>query len=78
MSFKSNLINRPFSSLATDRTLTDNLADAREALINCAVDLLQTYKTLNPMESMNGLVASQATALLPLYISAILKHVSKL
>lgn len=56
--------------------MTDNLANARESLINCAVDILQTYKTLNPMESVNGLVSSHSTALIPLYMSALLKQLA--
>ena len=60
--------------MAGERSLQTNLADAREALINCAIDLLQTYKNLNPVECVKGLVTSKATILIPLFISALLKH----
>lgn len=61
--------------MAAERSVQSNLSDARECLINCAVDLLQTYKSLNPMECVKGLVTSRATVLIPLFISALLKHV---
>ena len=61
---------------AAERSIQANLTDAREALINSAIDLLQTYKNLNPVECVKGLVTSKATVLIPLFISALLKHVS--
>lgn len=62
--------------MAADRSIQSNLSDARECLINCAVDLLQTYKNLNPVECVKGLFASKSAVLIPLFISALLKHVS--
>jgi len=56
--------------------LVSNISDAREALINSALDLLSTYKNISPSLAANGLVISYSTRLLPLYISALLKHVS--
>lgn len=64
------------SKTAGERSVQSNLTDAREALINSAIDLLQTYKNLNPVECVKGLVTSKATVLIPLFISALLKHVS--
>lgn len=65
-----------FLRTAGERSVQSNLTDAREALINSAIDLLQTYKNLNPVECVKGLVTSKATVLIPLFISALLKHVS--
>jgi len=62
--------------MAAERSIQGNLADAREALINCAIDLLQTYKNLNPIECVKGLVTSKSTVLIPLFISALLKHIA--
>lgn len=62
--------------MAADRSIQSNIHDAREALINSAIDLLQTYKNLNPVECVKGLVTSKSTVLIPLFISALLKHVS--
>lgn len=62
--------------MAGERSTQSNLADAREALINCAIDILQTYKNLNPVECLHGLVTSKSTVLIPLFISALLKHIA--
>lgn len=62
--------------MAADGSIQGNLADAREALINSAIDLLQTYKNLNPVECVKGLVTSKSTVQIPLFISALLKHIA--
>lgn len=59
-----------------DRSLAASITDAREAAINAVVDLLLVYKSLYPAESCAGLVTSYNTRLLPLYILALMKHVS--
>lgn len=61
---------------AVDRSLQSSLSDARDAFINVAIDILQSYKvSLNMGEAGGGLMASHCLKLLPLYILALLKHV---
>lgn len=66
------------SKMAVDRSLTSSLSDAREALINAAVDILSTYKLVASPNNGGGLLSSYATRLIPLYILSLLKHVSQL
>ncbi|XP_053214758.1 protein transport protein Sec24A-like [Panonychus citri] len=60
--------------MAVDRSLSSSLSDAREAMINAILDLLSTYRNVAPYEASYGLTTSYSTRLLPLYISALLKH----
>jgi protein transport protein SEC24 len=65
------------AKMAVDRSLSSNLADARDAFINATVDVLGAIKVAQNLPSGTGsVVASQNLALLPLYILALLKHVS--
>lgn len=60
--------------IAVDRSQTSSLSDAREALINAAVDALGTVKVISGPS--HGLMCPMAIRLLPLYLLALLKHVS--
>nr|XP_023013685.1 protein transport protein Sec24A [Leptinotarsa decemlineata] len=63
------------SKMAVDRSMQSSLSDAREAFINVAIDILTSYKiSLNMASSVSGLLAPNCLKLLPLYISALLKH----
>lgn len=65
------------SKMAVDRSMQSSLSDAREAFINVAIDILSSYKlSLNLGNSATGLMAPHCLKLLPLYISALLKHVA--
>lgn len=63
------------SKMAVDRSMQSSLSDAREAFINVVIDILSSYKlSLNMGSGMSGLLAPQCLKLLPLYVSALLKH----
>ncbi|XP_019879213.2 protein transport protein Sec24A [Aethina tumida] len=65
------------SKMAVDRSMQSNLSDAREAFINVAIDILSAYKfALNMGSGQSGLFAPAGLRLLPLYISALLKHLA--
>ncbi|XP_018309893.1 protein transport protein Sec24B isoform X1 [Mycetomoellerius zeteki] len=63
------------SKMAVDRSLQSSLSDAREALINVAIDILSAYK-LTQSSSGGGLIAPGSLKLLPLYIIALLKSIA--
>ncbi|CAD7015448.1 unnamed protein product [Ceratitis capitata] len=64
------------SKMAVDRSLTSNVADAREAFINATVDIFNAFKIAQnlPSGQTGQLIAPRSLALLPIYISALLKH----
>ncbi|KAF2903746.1 hypothetical protein ILUMI_02422 [Ignelater luminosus] len=65
------------AKMAVDRSMQSSLADAREAFINVAIDILSSYKlSLNLGSGPSGLLAPNCMKLLPLYISALLKHIA--
>lgn len=67
------------SKMAVDRSISSNVADAREAFINVTVDILSAFKLAQNLPSgQGGLIAPRNLALLPLYILALLKHVRKI
>lgn len=62
------------AKMAVDRSMQSSLSDAREALVNVAIDVLSSYKmSLNLGTTMSGLLVPHCFKLLPLYISALLK-----
>jgi protein transport protein SEC24 len=66
------------SKMAVDRSLSSNLSDARDAFMNATVDVFSAFKIAqNLPQGANGLIAPQNLALFPLYIFALMKHVSK-
>lgn len=66
------------SKMAVDRSITSNIADAREAFINATVDILNAFKIAQnlPSGQSGQLIAPRNLSLMPLYILALLKHVS--
>lgn len=63
--------------LAVDRSVTCSLTDARDALINVCVDVLGVYKLTISGQVAGALMTPYSLRLLPLFILALLKHVSK-
>ncbi|OAD61626.1 Protein transport protein Sec24B, partial [Eufriesea mexicana] len=63
------------SKMAVDRSQQSSLSDARDALINVAIDVLSAYK-LSQSVASGGLLAPASLKLLPLYIIALLKCVA--
>ncbi|XP_067928230.1 protein transport protein Sec24A-like isoform X2 [Watersipora subatra] len=65
------------SKMAVDRSQNSAVADAREALVNACVDALGAYgSTLTNQQRMGTVPAPHSLRLLPLYVSALLKHTS--
>ncbi|KAB0790749.1 hypothetical protein PPYR_15654 [Photinus pyralis] len=66
------------AKMAVDRSMQSSLADAREAFLNVAIDILSSYKLSLNMGTGegSGLQVSNSLRLLPLYISALLKFVA--
>lgn len=65
------------SVAAVDRTLTSSLTDAREAIVNAAIDTLSAYgAAMSASQRGSTLVLSKPLRLLPLYFLALLKSVS--
>ncbi|XP_059398689.1 protein transport protein Sec24A [Carassius carassius] len=62
------------ASMAVDRSVTASLSDARDALINAAIDSLASYRSSVLTVQQPGLLAPACLRLLPLYILALLKH----
>ncbi|XP_015191713.1 PREDICTED: protein transport protein Sec24A isoform X2 [Polistes dominula] len=63
------------SKMAVDRSQQSSLSDARDALINVAIDSLSAFK-LSQSTGSTGLVAPTSLKLLPLYIIALLKYIA--
>ncbi|EDO29943.1 predicted protein, partial [Nematostella vectensis] len=65
------------SKMAVDRTLSSSLGDAREALMNACIDFLTIYRgSVANQPQSNQIIAPYSLRLLPLFILALLKHVS--
>lgn len=66
------------SKMAVDRSLSSNMSDARDAFINATVDILSAFRVAQnlPSGQTGQLMAPMNLAMLPLYILALLKHVS--
>ncbi|XP_048022595.1 protein transport protein Sec24A isoform X2 [Megalobrama amblycephala] len=62
------------ASMAVDRSVTASLGDARDALINAAIDTLVSYRSSVLSVQQPGLLAPACLRLFPLYILALLKH----
>ncbi|XP_076005249.1 protein transport protein Sec24B isoform X2 [Genypterus blacodes] len=61
------------ANMAIDRSVSSNLSDARDALINAITDLLSAYKS-NVSNLQSGLIVPASMCLFPLYILALLKQ----
>uniref|UniRef100_A0A673LEY0 Protein transport protein Sec24A-like n=1 Tax=Sinocyclocheilus rhinocerous TaxID=307959 RepID=A0A673LEY0_9TELE len=62
------------ASMAVDRCVTASLSDARDSLINAAIDTLASYRSSVLTVPQPGLLTPACLRLLPLYILALLKH----
>lgn len=62
------------AKMAVDRTLSSSLSDARDALVNAAVDFLAAYRGSGGGPAQSGLTAPHGLRLLPLYALALLKQ----
>ncbi|RXN15960.1 transport Sec24A-like protein [Labeo rohita] len=62
------------ASMAVDRSVTASLSDARDALINAAIDSLASYRTSVLSIQQPGLLTPACLRLFPLYVLALLKH----
>ncbi|XP_041122702.1 protein transport protein Sec24A-like isoform X2 [Polyodon spathula] len=62
------------ASMAVDRSVTASLSDARDALVNAAIDTLRAYRSGGLSVQQPGLVAPACLRLLPLYVVALLKQ----
>ncbi|MGH0166488.1 UNVERIFIED_CONTAM: hypothetical protein FKN15_072599 [Acipenser sinensis] len=62
------------ASMAVDRSVTASLSDARDALVNAAIDSLRAYRSGGLSVQQPGLVAPACLRLLPLYVVALLKQ----
>ena len=62
---------------AVDRCITSSMSDAREAIVNAAIDVLNAYgNTLTAAQRMGSLCINDTLRLMPLYCLALLKSVS--
>ena len=63
------------TKMAVDRSCNSCIQDAREALINSNIDLLNAFRVIHT-PPYPGLFIPHNNRLLPLYTLALLKHVS--
>ncbi|XP_068596232.1 protein transport protein Sec24B [Brachionichthys hirsutus] len=62
------------ANMAIDRSVSSNLSDARDALVNAAVDMVGAYRSNVSNLQQSGLVVPAAMRLFPVYILALLKQ----
>jgi hypothetical protein len=66
-----------FSSKGVDRIEKGRLSDARLAMTNFVADVLSAYrKEVGTNQPAGQLLAPEALKLLPLYVNALMRHVS--
>lgn len=62
------------AKMAVDRSLSSSMSDAREAIVNAAIDCLSAYSSSMPSyKGMGGLFINEQLRLVPLYCLALLK-----
>jgi len=65
------------AKMAIEKALTSRLSDSREALVNKCIDILSVYRSdLAPQSNTSQLMLPETMKLLPLYILALIKHVT--
>lgn len=65
------------AKMAVDRSLSSSISDAKEALINACIDLLNSFKlTLSSGQTSGTLMAPISAKLVPLYVLGLLKHIA--
>ncbi|XP_069045279.1 protein transport protein Sec24B isoform X2 [Lepisosteus oculatus] len=62
------------ANMAIDRSVSSNLSDARDALVNAVVDSLAAYRSTTSNLQQNSLIAPASLRLFPLYVLALLKQ----
>ncbi|XP_074530562.1 protein transport protein Sec24B isoform X3 [Halichoeres trimaculatus] len=62
------------ANMAIDRSITSSLSDARDALVNAVVDLVNAYKSNVSNLLQSGLVVPANLRLFPVFILALLKQ----
>ncbi|XP_066576319.1 protein transport protein Sec24B isoform X2 [Amia ocellicauda] len=62
------------ANMAIDRSVSSNLSDARDALVNAVVDSLSAYRSTVSNLQQSGLIAPASLRLFPLYVLALLKQ----
>uniref|UniRef100_A0A131Z1H0 Protein transport protein SEC24 n=1 Tax=Rhipicephalus appendiculatus TaxID=34631 RepID=A0A131Z1H0_RHIAP len=62
--------------MAVDRSLSSSVVDAREAMVNACLDLIQAFKTTlsSGQAAALGLPIPHCARLVPLYVLALMKH----
>ena len=65
------------AKMAVDKSITQSMPDARDAMLNAAVDMLQAYGShlLTASQRVGQLPAPFSLRLIPMYILALLKYV---
>ena len=62
---------------AVDRCISSSMSDAREAIVNAVLDVLNAYaSTLTSSQRAGNLCINESLRLMPLYCLALLKSVS--
>lgn len=63
------------SKMAVDRTISGNLSDAREAMVNACVDIFGSYMHSLSSSALGGsFLSPEGLRTLPLYVLGLLKH----
>ncbi|XP_053573187.1 LOW QUALITY PROTEIN: protein transport protein Sec24A [Bombina bombina] len=62
------------ANMAVDRSITSSLSDARDALVNAAIDSLSSYRTSVLTVQQPGLLTPHSLRLFPMFILALLKQ----
>ncbi|XP_056372587.1 protein transport protein Sec24A isoform X3 [Hyla sarda] len=62
------------ASMAVDRSISSSLSDARDALVNAAIDSLSAYRTSVLTVQQPGLLAPNSLRLFPMFVLALLKQ----
>lgn len=66
------------AKMAVDRTSMNSLKEARDAMVNVAIDYLHAYSQLVTSHKTNSIISPHSLRLLPLYLLALMKCVSLL
>ncbi|KAL5018602.1 hypothetical protein ScPMuIL_004324 [Solemya velum] len=70
-------ISSLLAKMAVDRCVSSSLTDAREALINAALDSITSYSsTMHSSQRMGSLMLPHSLRLLPLYVLAMMKSMA--
>ena len=73
----SGVLHGVFCIPAVDKCISQSMSDARDAMINAAIDVLNSYgQTLTSSQRMGQVPVLFSFRLIPLYILALLKYVS--